>query len=146
MGGKLRHILDHLWDLQVRDTPRGYSPDTTNIILVVVPSNVAHAEELFRGMGLKVVTGSRYLGGFIGEVDAKKGWMEGKVAGWSEYVETLAGVSCKHPKSVYSRLQKSIQQEWALLQQVTHGIGDAFGPVEKALWETFLPALFEVLG
>ena len=28
---------------------------------------------------------------------------------------------------------------------VTPGIGDAFGPVEKALRETFLPALFEVL-
>ena len=72
--------------------------------------------------------------------------MEGKVEGWSESVETLAGVSCKHPQSVYSRLQKSIQQEWAFVQQVTPGIGDAFGPVEKALWETFLPALFEVLG
>ena len=32
------------------------------------------------------------------------------------------------------------------MQQVTPGIGDAFGLVEKALRETFLPDLFEVLG
>ena len=108
MGGKLRHILDHLWDLQVRDTPRGYSPDTTNIILVVVPSNVAHAEELFRGMGLKVVTGSRYHGGFIREGEAEKSWLAGKVAGW---VESLARVYLKHLQSAYAGLQKSLQKE-----------------------------------
>ena len=32
------------------------------------------------------------------------------------------------------------------MQQVTPGIGDDFGPVDKALWETFLPALIEGLG
>ena len=32
------------------------------------------------------------------------------------------------------------------MQRVTRGIGDAFGLPEKALRETFLPALFEGLG
>ena len=32
------------------------------------------------------------------------------------------------------------------MQRVTPGIGDDFGPVEKALRETFVPALFEGLG
>ena len=32
------------------------------------------------------------------------------------------------------------------MQWVTPGIGDAFGPVKQALRETFLPALFQVLG
>ena len=32
------------------------------------------------------------------------------------------------------------------MQQVTQGIGDAFGPVETALKETFVLALFEGLG
>ena len=32
------------------------------------------------------------------------------------------------------------------MQRVTRGIGDAFGLVETALKETFVPALFEVLG
>ena len=61
-------------------------------------------------------------------------------------METLAGVSRKHPQYVYARLQNSLQQEWELVQRVTLGIGDAFGPVEKALWETFVSELFEGLG
>ena len=32
------------------------------------------------------------------------------------------------------------------MQQVTPGVGDAFRPVETALKETFVPALFEGLG
>ena len=32
------------------------------------------------------------------------------------------------------------------MRRVTPGIGDAFGPVEKALRETFVPELFEGLG
>ena len=31
------------------------------------------------------------------------------------------------------------------MQQVTPGVGDSFEPVEKALKETFVPALFEGL-
>ena len=32
------------------------------------------------------------------------------------------------------------------MQRVTPGIGNAFRPVETALKDTFIPALFEVLG
>ena len=32
------------------------------------------------------------------------------------------------------------------MQRVTTGIGDAFGPLEEALQETFLPDLFQGLG
>ena len=81
----------------MRGPPRGYFPDSTKIILVVAPSNVARAGEFFRGMGIKVVTGSRYLGGFIGDGEAEKSCLEGKVEGWAESVGTLAGVSYKHP-------------------------------------------------
>ena len=69
-----------------------------------------------------------------------------KITGWAESVETLAGVSCNHSQSTYAVLQKSLQQEWAFVQWVTPGIGDAFGPVVKALRETFVPALSEGLG
>ena len=72
--------------------------------------------------------------------------MSRKVEGWAESVETLAGVSRKHPQSAYAGLQKSLQQEWEFVQRVTPGIGNAFGPIEKALQETFLPALFDGLG
>ena len=64
-------MFAHLRDLQARGPPRGYFPEPTKSILVVAPQNVARAEWFFRGMGLKVVMDSRYLGGFIGEIKAE---------------------------------------------------------------------------
>ena len=64
--------------------------------------------------------------------------MADKITGWAESVDNLARVSCKYPQSAYAGLQKSLHQEWAFVQQVTPGIGDAFGMVEKALRETFV--------
>ena len=44
--------------------------------------NVARAEEHFRGLVIPVVTGHRYLGGFLGDVAAEREWLEKKVQGW----------------------------------------------------------------
>ena len=61
-------------------------------------------------MGIQVVTGHRYLGGFIGDREAEKRWLDDNITGWAESVETLAGISRKHPQSAYSGLQESLQQ------------------------------------
>ena len=110
-GGKFPHILDHLQDLQVRDPPRGYFPEPTKRILVVDLRNVSQAEDLFQGMGLKIVMGSRYLGGFIRDGETEKRWLAGKVEGWEESVRTLAWVYRKHLQSAYAGLHKSLHQE-----------------------------------
>ena len=60
-------------------------------------------------------------------------------------VKVLSGVSYKYPQSAYAGLQKSLQQEWSFVQMGTPGVGEAFGPVEEALREIFVPALFEGL-
>ena len=49
---------------------RGYFPEPTKSILVVSEKNVPRANAYFRGMGIKVVTGSRYLGGYMRELEA----------------------------------------------------------------------------
>ena len=61
-------------------------------------------------------------------------------------MKTLARVARKHPQSAYAGLQNSLQQEWEFVQQVTPSIRYAFGLVEEALRETFLPTLFQGLG
>ena len=76
--------------------------------MVVAPGNVARAEEFFWGMGIQVVTGNLYLGGFIGDRDAEERWLADKIMGWAESVEILAGVSCNQPQYAYTGLQKSI--------------------------------------
>ena len=42
-------------------------------------------------------------------------------------------------------MQKSLQQEWDFVKRVTPGVGDAFGLVEVALKEIFVPALYQGL-
>ena len=97
-------------------------------------------------MGIKVVTGSRYLGGYIGEREAEAQWVKEQVEGWADSVRTLSGVARKHPQYAYAGLQKSLQQEWAFVQRVAPGIGDTFGPVEEEIAKAFLPELFKGAG
>ena len=92
-----------------------------------------------------MVTGQRYLGGYIGDREAEGSWLVAKIKGWMESVAILARVVQKHPQSAYAGLQKSLQQEWAFVQRVSPGVGNYFGPVETALKETFVPALSEGL-
>ena len=66
--------------------------------MVVALRKMDRAEEFFRGMGLKVVTGSCYLGSFIGNREAETTWLAEKVQGWIELVRTLSGVAHKHPQ------------------------------------------------
>ena len=69
-GVNFGKIIAHFQDLQVRGPPRGYFQDPTKSILVVAPHNVTISKELFQGMFMTVVTGSRYLSGFIGDKEA----------------------------------------------------------------------------
>ena len=92
-----------------------------------------------------MVTEHCYLGGFIGNADAERDWLRKKIQGWSESVKVLAGVAHKHPQSAYAGLQNFLKQEWAVVQRVTPGVGEVFGPVEEALREIFVPGLFKGL-
>ena len=69
-GGSFQQMQAHFQDLQAQGPARGYYPEPTKSIFVVAPGNVAKAEEHFRGLGIRVVTGHRYLGGFVQDVDA----------------------------------------------------------------------------
>ena len=66
--------------------------------------NVARADDFFRGMGIKLVTGSRYLGGFFGDKESEDSYLAEKLQGWKESVKTLSGVSRKHLQSAYAGL------------------------------------------
>ena len=114
--------MAHFRDLKLRETAWGYYPEPTKIVLVVAERNVPRAKEYFRGMGIQVVAGSRYLGGYVGKRAAEVVWIQEKVEGWAESVQTLAGVACKQPQSAYAGLQKSLQQEWSFVQRVNLGI------------------------
>ena len=92
-GGRFTNIMEHLRDLQAWGPAWVYYPEPTKSILVVAPGNVARAEYHFRGLGIKVVTGHRYLGGYIRDEETEGRYLAEKIKGWTESVEILAGVS-----------------------------------------------------
>ena len=140
--GEFSNIMENLRDLQAGGPARGYYPEPTKIILVVAPVNLARAKEHFSGLGIRVVTGNRYLGGYIGDKESEGRWLAAKIKGCTESVEIIAWIYQKQPQSAYAGLQKSLQQEWAFMHRATPGVRGAFGPVETALKDIFVPALF----
>ena len=70
-GGTSEGIRRHLDGLMVRGPPQGYFPKPTKSILVVSPRKIPQAEAFFRGYGFQIVTGNRYLGGFVRNKEAQ---------------------------------------------------------------------------
>ena len=81
LGGHKKKF-SHLEDLMVRGPARGYFPYPSKIIFVVSEKNLQWAQMFFQGMGLQVVTWSRYLDSFIVDELAQETWMGGNVQSW----------------------------------------------------------------
>ena len=82
-GGTFADVQAYFQDLQARGPAWGYYLEHTKSILAVTPGNVAPAKERLHGLGIRVVTGHRYLGGFLGDVSAEKEWLGKKLEGWT---------------------------------------------------------------
>ena len=92
-------LQDHMRYMMVQGRPLGYFPKPTKRILFVSPRNVQRAEEYFRGMGFRMVTRRRYIGGFIVDPVLDKAWMYEKLKGWTGLVEVLSRVELQHPQT-----------------------------------------------
>ena len=51
-------------------------------------------------------------------------------------------VAKRYPQTAYAGLTKSLQAEWQYVQRVVPDCGDEFAPIEAAIANVFLPALF----
>ena len=80
-GGAFQQIQEHFRDLQARGPSRGYYPEPTKSILVVALGNIAWAEKHFRSLRIRVVTGHRYLRGYIRDAEAERGCLQEKSKG-----------------------------------------------------------------
>ena len=123
--------------------PQGYFPEPTKRILVVSPRNIPWVEAFFWDYRLHMVTGTRYIGGFVGSKADQYLWLGEKVEGWRDLVSTLGGVVCRHPQTTYTGLQKSLQQECSFLPCVTLDVGIAFQLMGDEMRDIFLLALFQ---
>jgi hypothetical protein len=106
-GAKFDEIERFFWRLCEIGPLFGYYPEPTKSILIVRQHNLKEAR--LRFPAVKVKTGNRYLGGFIGEDEALNVWLGKKNKFWTEAVTDLTSVTQAFPQAVYSGLQKSLQ-------------------------------------
>ena len=75
VGGTFGGIWQHLDDFMMRGPLHSYFLDLTKSILVVSLRNVPWSEAFFRDYGLQIVTGIRYIGGFVWSKAAQDLWL-----------------------------------------------------------------------
>ena len=123
----------------------GYFPEPTKSNLIVHPHEIQDATVFFNIVnvrGFQITTGSRYLGGFIGDEGSRDAWLTKKLSDWEGNILDISAAAHKFPQSAYAGLQKSLQHEWGFVQRVVPDIGPQFWPLEEAITNSFLPALF----
>ena len=94
------------------------------------------------GLYLNFVSGSRYLGAYIGPQAELEAWVKPQVEAWAHRVRVLAKIARWHLQSDYAGLGMSLQSEWQYLERTVLEVGTLIGPIEEALREKFFPSLF----
>ena len=130
-------------ELLIIEGPKyGYFPEPHKSYLVVHPDFVEEAKEMFKDLKVIVVTGQKFLGGFIGGLSDLTEWMEKKVEIWANSVKKLTEVAKQQPQSACVAFTKSLQCEWTYVQRVISNSGEFFSPLKSVINEYFIPALF----
>ncbi len=121
---------------------RGYFPEPDKSVVVCKIEHTTQAKAILEEFEFKYAKGKRYVGGFLGTEAARTDWMEEQIQKWVKNIQTLAKIAKKFPQTAYAGMTKSLQNEWAYLQRVCGNAGELFQPIEDAIAQDFLPALF----
>ena len=120
----------------------GYFPEPSKTVLVVGSSDLERASDLFCDLGVSVVTGSRFLGGFMGERSFAADFVSDKVRVWCECIQSLSDVAIGEPQASFAALASSLQFKWNHIQWVIPECGTLFAPLQHAINSIFYPSLF----
>ena len=145
MAGAVDDIAEAMGLLQQWGPARGYFPEPEKSVMVCRDEQQGRArgQLLAHGLHFRYSSGQRYIGGFVGTVEARQEWVEEQAGKWADGVRILGKVATRFPQTAYAGLAKSLQHEWQYLQRVTPEVGPQFAEVERALTEGFLPALLK---
>ena len=108
---------------------------------MVSPSYLNQAASLFSDLGIKVVSGSRFLGGFVGECSMASDFVAQKVKMWVDCVQRLSDVAKVQPQAAHAAVSRSLQFEWSFLQRVIPNCAAAFVPLRDAIHHQFYPVV-----
>ena len=127
-----------------RDPAFGYHPKPTKSFVVVTDRWKNEAAAIFGDLGIQVVTGRRFLGGFIGSHSERDEYVMSKVRQWVGHLDLLSEAALTQLQLAYAALSRSLQHEWTFLLHVVPQCGQLFQELELSLFSRFLPAMFGV--
>ena len=140
--GELSSVRRWFDKLLIGGPAYGYFPEPSKTVLVVGSSDLERASDLFRDLGISVVTGSRFLGGFVGERSLAADFVSNKVRVWCECIQSLSDVAISEPQASFAALARSLQFEWNHIQRVIPECGALFAPLLHAINSIFYLSLF----
>ena len=114
--GELSSVRQWFNRLLSDDPAYGYFPEPSKTVLVVRSSDLQKANDLFHDFGINVVTGSRFLGGFVGEQSLAADFVSDKVKMWCNCIQQFSDVAVVEPKTSFAVLARSLQFEWNRIQ------------------------------
>ena len=109
------------------------------MVLVVRATEEAEAKALFGNLGVKIVRGHHFLGGFIGEEEDVHAFVLEKVKTWTSGVGALAETAELYPQAAFAALSKSLQFQWSYMQRVVPNCESCFEILRNALNDIFWP-------
>ena len=130
------------WSIFAGPVTYGYFPEPSKTVLVVGSLDLERASDLFHDLGVRVVTGSRFLGGFVGEQSLVADFVSNKVRVWCKCLQSLSDVAICEPQASFAALARSLQLEWNHTQQVIPECGTLFAPLQHTINSIFYPSLF----
>ena len=131
--------------LMERGPDQGYFPEPAKSLFILdTPGQEAAKNRKFakEGLVLNFISGSWYLGAYLGLRDQLEAWLKPQVEVWAHGIRVLSKIDWRHPQWSYAGLGMSLQIEWQYLQITVPGVGTLMGPIEEDLREKFFPALF----
>ena len=86
----------------------GYHPEPTKSFVVVNEQWRSEAVAILGDLGIQVVTGHRFRGGFLGSHSERDEYVMSKVRKWVGHVDVLAGAAVTQPQLAYAALGFSL--------------------------------------
>ena len=100
-------------DLLILEGPNfGYFPEPEKSYLVVHPDYVGEAKDFFKGYKINIVTGHRFLGGYVGSEADCQNWVEEKIEIWINSVHAMSKAAELQPQVAFVAFSKCLQAEW----------------------------------
>ena len=136
-------MIGLMYVLCLRGPAFGYYPEPTkNCFILVNEKWRGEANTVFGDLGAQVVTGHRFLGGFIGNHSEREEYVVSKVCRWVGHVNVLTEATSTQPQLAYAALTKFLQHEWNFMLHVVLQCGPLFQDLEMSLSSRFLQAMF----